>query len=112
MNWVVNHLHYLIIAALFFYIIAIVKTVRKRNRLKRYVEVQIGMPETEMIRIMGNDFNKSSLRNNRCKYEWRFNAMSSGHSYRGSSYRVYQGVRKVDIYVRNGRVEEIRPFNV
>ncbi len=57
---------------------------------------------------MGGGYNKSSLKNNRFKYEWRMNATSYGQY----GVRSYQGVKKVDIYIKDGVVEEIRPYNV
>lgn len=83
----------------------------KRHTQKNNVEsVELGMSEEEMLDIMaGYKYNKSLLKNNRVKYEFRFNN-SSSYSYRG--YRTYQGVRKVAIYCKDGIVEEVRPYNV
>jgi N-acetylglucosamine-6-phosphate deacetylase len=36
----------------------------------------------------------------------------SAKKYRGVSVRKYSGVSKVDIYCKNGRVEEVRPYNI
>lgn len=80
-----------------------------REQLKKYEQIRIGMPEEEMLKIMGSGYNKSSLKNNRFKYEWRINASSAKNGFGG---RMYSGVRKVDIYVKDGVVEEIKPFNV
>lgn len=80
-----------------------------RDQLKRYVNIEIGMSETDMLNIMGGGYNKSSLKNNRFKYEWRINASSYSNGFGG---RKYSGVKKVDIYVKDGLVEEIRPYNV
>lgn len=66
------------------------------------------MPEDEMLSIMGDHYNKSLLKNGRVKYEWRIRA--SSHSVYG--VRFYSGVRKVSIYVKDGVVEEVRPYNV
>lgn len=79
----------------------ICKTLRKYHRLKKYADVTVGMKKEEMLTIMGNGYSKSLLRNNREKYEWRI-LFGSG------SYRVI----KVDIYVKDGYVEEVRPFNL
>jgi len=77
---------------------------KKRKQLKRYEDVFIGMPEDVMLEIMGKKYNKSSLKNNTFKYEWRMN--NTRYGYNGRL------VRKVDIYVSDGKVTEIRPFNV
>ncbi len=82
------------------------------GKLRRYTEVEIGMSEMQMLSIMGRKCSISSLKNNRKKYEWRINASSTGTHANGISYRVYSGVRKVDIYCRNGYVEEIKPYNI
>ena len=81
----------------------------ERQQLKRYEQITIGMPEDEMLQIMGKGYNKSSLKNNRFKYEWRINARSSNN---GMGGRMYSGVKKVTIYIKDGKVEEIKPFNV
>ena len=83
--------------------------VSQREQLKRYESVTIGMPEEDMLKIMGSGYNKSSLKNNRFKYEWRINATSAKNGLGG---RMYSGVRKVAIYIKDGKVEEIRPYNV
>ena len=70
------------------------------------------MKESEMLSIMGGGYNRSLLKNNRIKYEWRINATSTGVSNRGVSSRSYSGVKKVDIYTKDGYVEEVRPYNV
>ncbi len=94
------------------FIIALIHDVLKRMQLKRYKRIHIGMAENEMLSIMGSGYNVSSLKNNRKKYEWRINATSIGSYGSGTSVRSYSGVRKVDIYTKDGRVEEIRPYNV
>lgn len=89
-------------------------TIGKREQLRRYWKVEIGMSEYEMLDIMGDGYNRSLLQNNRVKYEWRIQASSIGYYYKGLgvSTRSYSGVRKVDIYVKDGYVEEVRPYNV
>lgn len=82
------------------------------EQLQRYWNVEIGMPEEEMLDIMGEGYNRSFLKNNRVKYEWRINATSVGSSYKGTSFRSYSGVKKVTIYTKNGLVEEVKPYNV
>ena len=86
-------------------VIAFAIGARKRAQLKRYETIQIGMPESEMLDIMGKGYNRSLLKNNRTKYEWRINASSTGYSSGGVSTRTYRGVKKVDIYVKDGFVE-------
>lgn len=85
---------------------------KKLKQLKRYWEIQRGMTEAEMLEIMGKGYNRSLLKNNRVKYEWRINATSHGTSYKGTSTRTYTGVKKVDIYVKDGLVEEVKSHNV
>lgn len=79
-----------------------------RKRLKQYELVRVGMTENEMLSIMGEGYDRSSLKDGRYKYEWRMNSSSYGRY----GARTYTGVRKVSIYIKNGRVEEIRPYNV
>lgn len=44
--------------------------IRKQlEQLQRYWNVEIGMPEEEMLDIMGEGYNRSFLKNNRVKYE-------------------------------------------
>ena len=85
---------------------------QKLEQLQRYWDVEIGMPEELMLEIMGDGYNRSLLKNNRVKYEWRINASSVGSSYKGISTRSYSGVKKVTIYTKNGIVEEVKPYNV
>lgn len=85
---------------------------KQLEQLQRYWNVEIGMPEEEMLDIMGEGYNRSFLKNNRVKYEWRINATSVGSSYKGTSFRSYSGVKKVTIYTKNGFVEEVKPYNV
>ena len=85
---------------------------QKVEQLQRYWNVQIGMTENVMLDIMGDGYNRSLLKNNRVKYEWRINASSYGASYKGISTRQYSGVKKVTIYVKDGLVEEVKPYNV
>lgn len=82
------------------------------EQLNRYTLIEIGMSEQEMLRLMGDGYNKSLLKNNRSKYEWRIGATSTGYYGGGVSFRKYSGVKKVDIYVKNGFVEEVKPYNV
>ena len=81
-------------------------------QLQRYWDVEIGMTENEMLSVMGGGFNRSLLKDNRVKYEWRINATSYGSSYNGFSTRSYTGVKKVTIYTKNGFVEEVKTHNV
>ncbi|WP_024865644.1 hypothetical protein [Butyrivibrio sp. FCS014] len=100
---------FLIVAA----IILLAKYAVKAGRRNRVAKISLGMSENEMLKIMGRRYNKSLLKNDRVKYEWRYsNGGSTGSSYRGNSVRKYHGVSKVDIYCKNGCVEEVRPHNI
>ena len=92
--------------------IVVLKLVSNEGKLKRYWDVTIDMPEQEMLSIMGGGYSRSLLKNNRVKYEWRINAVSFGRSYNGFNIRSYSGVKKVAIYVKDGYVEEIKPYNI
>lgn len=85
---------------------------KKLEQLQRYWDIEIGMSEAEMLNIMGGGYNRSLLKNNRIKYEWRINASGYNSSYKGFSARSYSGVKKVTIYTKNGLVEEVKPYNV
>ncbi len=88
----------------------VLKSVRRSGQKNIVESIELGMSEEEMLDIMaGYKYNKSLLKNDRVKYEFRF-TNSSSYSYRG--YRTYQGVRKVAIYCKSGIVEEVRPYNV
>lgn len=93
-------------------IISIYLGIKKTRQLQKYWDVEIGMSEDEMLSIMGKGYNRSLLKNNRVKYEWRINASSYGTSYKGFSTRTYTGVKKVTIYTKNGYVDEVKPYNV
>ena len=99
---------------LLFYAIYLASVGQKKRleQLQRYWDVNIGMSESKMLQIMGEGYNRSLLKNNRIKYEWRINASSYGSSYKAISTRSYSGVKKVTIYVKNGLVEEVKPYNV
>ena len=99
----------------FFIVVAVISVLgaaKKSAQLKRYTRITLGMSEAEMLKIMGGGYNKSLLKNNRVKYEWRINATSTSHSSGGIRYGSYRGVQKVDIYLTDGFVEEVRPYNV
>ena len=85
-----------------------VGSAKRKKKMRKYEQVSLGMSEAEMLKIMGKKYNKSSLKNNRFKYEWRY---SNGVSASYHGVRAYSGVSKVDIYINNGVVEEIRPYN-
>ena len=108
MDPLINLLLKIWVALLVLAIVAIVVSIYRRIKLKRYKKVTLNMTEEEMLSIMGRGFNKSTLKDNRVKYEWRINASS----YSSKGIRTYSGVRKVDIYVKDGLVEEIKPHNV
>ena len=88
------------------------KRIKEEEQLAQYWRVYQGMPEFEMLTVMGDGYSRSLLRNGRVKYEWRIDATSYGSSYKGVSFRSYSGVKKVSIYVQNGHVEEVRTLNV
>lgn len=85
---------------------------KKTRQLQKYWDIEIDMSEDEMLSIMGKGYNRSLLKNNRVKYEWRINGSSYGTSYKGFSTRAYTGVKKVTIYIKNGYVGEVKPYNV
>ena len=80
-----------------FLLLFAVKGLFKELSLKKYTEVYADMPESQMLQIMGGGYSMSTLKNGRKKYEWRING---------------QRVKKVDIYTKDGFVEEIKPFNI
>ena len=90
------------------FVMIMVEKARRKKKMRKYEQVSLGMTEAEMLKIMGKNYNKSSLKNNRFKYEWRY---SNGVSASYHGIRAYSGVSKVDIYINNGVVEEIRPYN-
>ena len=102
----------LCIFLMIFVIVGLVVHIKKHNQLDRYWDVEIGMSEEEMLNIMGEGYNRSLLKNNRIKYEWRINASSFSSYNKGFSSRTYTGVKKVTIYTKNGIVEEVKPYNV
>lgn len=105
-----NAIFYIIICGGLHVLIIISK--KQLEQLQRYWNVEIGMSEEEMLNIMGKGYNRSFIKNNRVKYEWRINSTSVCHSYKGTSFRSYSGVKKVTIYTKNGFVEEVIPYNV
>lgn len=64
------------------------------NHHRRYEKVEIGMPEDEMLEIMGLQNDMIILEPHRKKYEW---IQESGLFY----------TKKIYIYVKNGKVEDI-----
>ena len=109
-----NNASMMIIIAVVFIaaIIGLIVGISQREQLRRYDKVTLGMSESEMLKIMGKGYNRSLLKNNRVKYEWRINATSRSTRYKGMSITSHSGVHKVDIYVKDGVVEEVRPYNV
>ena len=57
----------------------------KLKRMKKYTDIYIGMSESDMLEIIG------------------------GVHYADT---YYSGLKKLDIYVKDGLVEEIRPYNI
>ncbi|WP_022763595.1 hypothetical protein [Butyrivibrio sp. AD3002] len=90
------------------YLVIALPAARKRDQLYNYEDVTLGMREEEMLDIMGDGYNKSLLKDNRTKYEWRINA----HSQSSGGVTEYSGVSKVTIYCKDGVVEEVRPYNI
>ncbi len=97
-------------AAFVFIIVLIIIMAAARMRYKKncYKRLRLGMSEEEMLAIMKGHYNKSYLKDNRIKCEWRYNNGMSG-SIKG--LRFYSGVSKCTVYLKNGVIEEIRPFN-
>lgn len=62
-----------------FLIIAVNAGDEEIEQLQRYWDIEIGMTEKEMLDIMGDGFDRSLLKNNCIKYEWRIN-VNSRHS--------------------------------
>ena len=93
-------------------ILGYIKKAKRYNQLLQYWQVYQGMPESEMLSIMGYGYSRSLLKNNRTKYEWRIRATSHSSSFNGYSVRNYSGVKKVSIYTRNGYVEEVKTLNM
>ncbi len=87
------------------------KNKKKTKQLRKYESITLGMSEADMISVMGKGYNKSLLKDNRTKYEWRINGVNVRASRKGYQSSVYTGVSKVDIYCKDGLVEEVRPFN-
>lgn len=85
---------------------------QKLRQMKKYTDVNYGMSEKQMLEIIGKGYTKSSLRDGSIKYEWRTNDMSASTNFGGVRTTGYSGVKKLDIYVKNGRVIEIRPYNI
>lgn len=108
----ISPLYLLIGIAIIIFVLKLINIASKDAQLKRYTRITLGMSEAEMLSIMGGGYNKSLLKNNRVKYEWRINATSTSHSSGGIRYGSYKGVQKVDIYLKDGFVEEVRPYNV
>ncbi len=104
------HQYIIIISAIMILLIIFVSyySVKQQKQLQKYIDVRIGMSVGKMLQIMGSGYNVSSLKNNRQKYEWRINSSSYGYK----NARFYSGVKKVDILVKDGVVEEIKPYNV
>ncbi len=84
-------------------------TNERKKQLERYLRIPLGMPEPEMLQIMGEGYNGSVLRDGRKMYEWHINETNA---FPGNiSSRWYSGVKKVSIYVKSGVVEEVSPYN-
>ena len=99
----------LILVAVFCY----AESSRRNDQRDKVDSIYLGMPEKEMLLILGTNYNRSLLKNGRTKYEFRFSESGSFGVYgNGMSMRTYHGVRKVTIYCKDGFVEEVRPYNV
>ena len=121
----INNIIILIIVAAFVIGIIFLFVYVKKTTSQRFLNIKdaidllyLGMPEHEMLETIDRTFyggrhNKSFLKKNRVKYEWRIsNGISSGYSYKGFSTRAYSGVKKLDVYCKDGIVEEIKPYNL
>ncbi len=88
------------------------KLKRKREQLRRYTHICLGMSEDEMLRIMGAGYNRSLLKDGSTRYEWRINGSSYGTVNDGFIAMSNSAEQKVDITCRDGSVEEVIPYNV
>ena len=76
----------------------------------------LGMSEDEMLEIMGDNYNRSLLRDGITMYEWIYSSGGVvGSAYMSNGIGFGGGTKingsKVDIVCRNGVVEEVRPYN-
>ena len=88
----------------------------KRSTWKTYEQITLGMPEEEMLSIMGGKYNRSLLRDGITMYEWIYSSggmIGSAYMSNGIGFgsRTTIDGSKVDIVCRNGVVEEVRPYN-
>lgn len=110
---------------------------QKRNRLKRYLQISVNMPEHQMLDIMKGGYTRCLLSETEAKYEWRLPARSypvfavssiifglSKVSFVNSIMLVISlfltfayGIKKeelayVDIYVKDGLVTSVIANNL
>ena len=91
------------VIAILIFIISAIRTHKVKVNTQAYKSIEIGMSETEMFEIMGKNYSRSLLKNERKKYEWKYDNYSTSYTSK---------VRKCIIYTRKGIVEEVRPYNI
>ena len=85
---------------------------RRVSQLRNYVNISLGMPEQQMLSIMGPGYNRSLLRDGTVRYEWHISGVSSGFINDGFVTMAHDEGSKVDILCDRGVVIEVIPFNV
>ena len=101
-----------LVIMVFLFLLAFIISAPKRKRfkrLRRYLDIQIGMPEQDMLDIMGDGYSRSLLKDNRIKYDWRV-TFSNYDSSKGTSFILLHS--GVSIYTKDGYVEEVKPYNI
>ena len=100
-----------LVIMVFLFLLAFIISAPKRKRfkrLRRYLDIQIGMSEQDMLDIMGDGYSRSLLKDNRIKYDWRV-TFSNYNSSTGVGSLLNSGVR---VYTKDGYVEEVKPYNI
>ena len=96
------------IAILFILLILTLFVVKHRNK-KRANSLQIGMSESDLLKLLGGYTSKSVLKDGTVKYVKKW-ANASSSSYKG--IRVYQGVQKTTVWVKDGVVTHYDNNNI
>ena len=100
-----------LVIMVFLFLLAFIISAPKRKRfkrLRRYLDIQIGMSEQDMLDIMGDGYSRSLLKDNRIKYDWRV-TFSNYNSSTGVGSLLNSGV---SVYTKDGYVEEVKPYNI
>ena len=87
-------------------------SLNKINQLSSYKKIKMNMNEDEVIQIMGNPLSINYLKDGRKRLTYEHS--ENGYSYSRNNFKKYHSPKKmkVEIYINNDKVNEIKTLNI